>query len=335
MSDAMKQHTYIRLAITGRAEDVPRLIMAYGRVRDANHPGAGEWALAIDPHQGTAFVCHIKPNGDVAHVWSGGGSGHKTDAPRKPTREMAVRAAIHVLKTTERTASRTAGPSVVRGQWSGKLKICGETGEPHVELERAITSYGKLTVISGHAPGWRWTFHRAGKWFTSEGAVQGAELEHDLVSAMQQGTAGALGLIREACGRRDTTRRDAVDKEYAAKHPRKPVKEPRDPTARVKERKPKKPKGKGKKEWTAAEREAFKAKMAAARAAAAKKKNGGAAKPKKNGGKKKKAAAAPAAPPAPRKHKHKKKGNGGSTAAKEAQLGRIMGEALQQAMSAS
>ncbi|MCB9700184.1 MAG: hypothetical protein H6738_25570, partial [Alphaproteobacteria bacterium] len=60
------------------------------------------------------------------------------------------------------------------------------------------------------ADGWHWRFEREAKWFT-EDAVDAGGPYASLVQAIDAGVAGGLGLVRQACGVRDTTRKTATE----------------------------------------------------------------------------------------------------------------------------
>ena len=227
----------INLRIYGRGEDVPRLLIGAGRIPN-DHPAAGVWVFVLDPARHETVVVHEKPGrGDgrtfVSHVKG------DSDTPHVPTHKRDEAEAIKLLKRMQSEA-RKEGPVVTRGAWSARVHFCDRTGKPTLELERRITSYGTLRIRSVD-DSWTWSFKREGRWFTKQNEIAATRRAPRLVDAMRTGHGAALGLVNEACGVRDTTRRAAVDKDYAAKHPlRKPAEPKRSPTARLEQKAAKK-----------------------------------------------------------------------------------------------
>ena len=208
-----------RLSFVGPIEDQPRVIRAYGRAC------AGEFALVMRPGE-TRCVLVLVTKKDGAFVWrSSGGS----DAPQRPDTPITEADAVTLIKV-EQQAVPKAGPTTLRGRWTGTLAC--DDGQPRVELQRKLATYGTLTVASDPATGWSWSFTRAEKWFGDAGVSSGEGLQ-TLSAAIEAGVLGAMSLVREACSFRDTHRRAAHDADYAAKRPIKAPKPMRDPTERL------------------------------------------------------------------------------------------------------
>jgi hypothetical protein len=216
-----------RLDIVGAIEDQPRLIRAYGRAHGA------EVALVMRAREGRALLVHVTRDG--ASIWSSTDA-KAGDAPRMPA--SATRAAEAVaLVTAEQKGVPAAGPTTLRGQWSGYLHCDGE--HPSVELTRRLAAYGQLTIVSDAREGrWRWTFTRTDKWFSKRGDLRSEETLPTLSQAIEAGVLGAMRLVREACSFRDTRRRAAHDVTYAERHPIKAPKPRKDPTEKLGQAKP-------------------------------------------------------------------------------------------------
>jgi hypothetical protein len=206
-----------RLNILGADEDVPRLLLAYGR------GCGGEVAFVMRPRDNTALLVH-QVKKEPAKVW-------RTDlglAPsRAPELDADPAAAVTELKKLKAGAP-PAGPATLKGKWAGTL-FCDD-GTPRMVLERKVAAYGTLKLAS--KPDGRWTamFDRAGKWFSQ--AKQESVERSGLAEAIQAGMGLVIGLVSEACSFRDTRRRNTVDADYAAQHPYTPPREPRDVTDR-------------------------------------------------------------------------------------------------------
>ena len=166
------------------------------------------------------------PDDQFAHLRGAGVGG---DAPLRPEAPIDPADAVKLVKVEQKAVPK-AGPTTLRGRWTGTLSCDG--GKPVVELRRKLATYGTLTVTSHLDAGWAWSFERSEKWFSDEGATTG-EGYPTLSAAIEAGVLGAMALVREACSFRDTRRRAAHDPAYAAKHPIKPPKPMRDPTERL------------------------------------------------------------------------------------------------------
>jgi hypothetical protein len=206
-----------RLQVLGADEDVPRMLLAYGR------GCGGEVAFVMRPRDGVAFHVHQVAK-EPARVW-------RSDAGlapfRAPDTEQAPGDALAELKRVK-AAAPPAGPATLRGKWSGVL-VCDD-GTPSMTLERKVASYGTLRLASKPDGTWTATFDRAAKWFTT--ARQESAERASLAEAIQAGMGLVLGLVGEACSFRDTRRRNTVDAAYAAERPYTPPVAPRDPTER-------------------------------------------------------------------------------------------------------
>lgn len=261
-----------RLDITGKLEDRPRLLRAYGKI-----PG-GEVALVLRPTAYGGVLVHVTKDG--ATQWSAGAENIPADWPR-------VRVAVERGETTVLDgplAGRALNaPVLARGSGSVALGPDGQVEDidgdaprvpadvidartavaavkhaqkdvpkpgastlrgqwsgtltwdhgPYVELRRKLATYGTLVVNSG-ADGWRWRFEREERWFTSAGHEADGPFA-TLVQAIDAGMLGALGLVQPACGVRDTRRRSAYDATWAKKHPLPEPKSSTDPTERLRD----------------------------------------------------------------------------------------------------
>jgi hypothetical protein len=216
-----------RLSFVNAAEDVPRLVRAYGRACQ------GEFALVLRPPDQSGLLALVTKEG--ATFWRPSTSGG-TDAPDTPSRPIEAKDAVRLIKA-EQQAVRKPGPITLKGQWSGYLHCDG--GAPRVELVRKLAAYGVLT-ISSSPEGWSWSVARTEKWFSKPGADTGSALT--LLKAIEGGLARAMGLLGEACSVRDSHRRAALDTSFAADHPIKPAHEGKDPTERLRPKEPRKTK---------------------------------------------------------------------------------------------
>ncbi|MES2638091.1 MAG: hypothetical protein V4850_01355 [Myxococcota bacterium] len=206
-----------RLTIVGADEDVPRLLLTYGR------GCGGEVAFAMRPRDNVALHVHQVKKAP-AKVW-------RTDlglAPsHAPELDLPPADAVAEIKRVK-VGLPPAGPATLRGKWSGFL-FCDD-GTPSVRLERKVAAYGTLKLASKADGRWTATFDRAGKWFTA--AKQESAERTSLAEAIQAGMGLVIGLVSEACSFRDTRRRNTVDADYAAQHPYTPPKDAKDPTDR-------------------------------------------------------------------------------------------------------
>ncbi len=219
MADSAKPKRF-RLSLVNAAEDVPRMVRAYGRAC------MGEFALVLRPReQRGVLVLMTKKEG--ARAWQAGDA----DAPGVPTATLTPEAAVKLLKDEQKGLPK-AGPITLRGQWSGWL-YCDE-GAPRVELTRKLAAYGVLTISSVAGQGWAWKVARTEKWFSKPGADEGNA--PTLLAAVEAGLRRAMGLLGEACSLRDSSRRAAYDSGFAAEHPIRPAREGKDPTEKIKAR---------------------------------------------------------------------------------------------------
>jgi len=212
-----------RLSFVGAGETLPRLVTAYGRACE------GEFALVMRPTEQNALLVLItkKQRGETqkAFLWGA----NKSDWPRKPTNEVLPDEAIQAIKDMKSKPPKT-GEITLKGQWTGTL-VC-DGGTPVVTLRRKIASYGWLTITST-PKGWVPAFERLQKWF-SEPETDTAAAKATLSAAITTGAQLAMGLVCGACSTKDTTRRQALDTEYAAKRPIRVPKDGRDRTERLK-----------------------------------------------------------------------------------------------------
>jgi hypothetical protein len=213
-----------RLSFVNAAEDVPRLIRAYGKACQ------GEFALVLRPPDQRGLLVLVRKEG--AAYWRTHDS--TADAPQVPEMGVSAKDAVRLIQV-EQKAVRVPGPITLRGTWSGWLHC--DAGTPRVELERKLAMYGVLRVVSGPA-GWTWTVERTEKWFSKPGSDTGVAAS--LLKAIEGGLARAMGLLGEACSVRDTRRRAALDTSFATEHPIVPAREGKDPTERLKPREPRK-----------------------------------------------------------------------------------------------
>ncbi len=220
-----------RLHIEGADEDVPRLLLVYGK------GCGGEVAFVLRPRDGEGLLVH-QMKGQPAQVWvsnlaqlpegvrpSNAGK-LQTDGPQKPAWAVGSKEAVALVKRLKANAPK-AGPATLRGTWKGTLS-CVDL-RPVVHLERKVASYGVLHIDSDSSGRWTALFERAEKWFST--AKQERTPPYDsLGEAIQRGMVQMTGLVSEACSFRDTRRRNAVDPSYAEAHPYKPPAERKDPT---------------------------------------------------------------------------------------------------------
>ncbi|MDP2314860.1 MAG: hypothetical protein Q8P41_18305 [Pseudomonadota bacterium] len=208
-----------RLNIVGAEEDVPRVLLAYGR------GCGGEVAFVMRPRDNTALLVHqIKKQ--PAKVW-------RTDLGLAPSHAPELDAAPADAVTEIRRMKGSpppAGPATLKGKWAGTL-YCDD-GTPRMVLERRVASYGVLKLSSKPDGRWTATFERMGKWFSQ--AKQQSVERSGLSEAITAGMGIVVGLVSEACSFRDTHRRNTVDADFAAQHPPRPAPEVRDPTERYK-----------------------------------------------------------------------------------------------------
>jgi hypothetical protein len=207
------------LQIMGADEDVPRLLLAYGRAC------GGEMAFVMRPREDSAVLVH-QITKQPARIWRG----EEGMAPAQaPEQEIEPSAAVTEVKRMK-ASPPAAGPATLRGTWKGIL-YCTD-GRPSMVLARKVASYGTLRLASGLDGRWTATFERAPRWFSK--AAQESVQRDGLADAIQAGMGLVVGLVSEACSFRDTRRRNAVDAEYAAVHPYRPPREAKDPTERYK-----------------------------------------------------------------------------------------------------
>ena len=213
-----------RLSFVNAAEDVPRLVRAYGKACQ------GEFALVLRPPDQRGLLVLVRKEG--AAYWRTHDS--TADAPQVPEMGVSAKDAVRLIQV-EQKAVRVPGPITLRGTWSGWLHC--DAGTPRVELERKLAMYGVLRIVSGPS-GWTWTVERTEKWFSKPGSDTGVAAS--LLKAIEGGLARAMGLLGEACSVRDTRRRAALDTSFATEHPIVPAREGKDPTERLKPREPRK-----------------------------------------------------------------------------------------------
>jgi hypothetical protein len=177
-----------RLSFVNAAEDVPRLVRAYGKACQ------GEFALVLRPPDQRGLLVLVRKEG--AAYWRTHDS--TADAPQVPEMGVSAKDAVRLIQV-EQKAVRVPGPITLRGTWSGWLHC--DAGTPRVELERKLAQYGVLRIVSG-ASGWTWTVERTEKWFSKPGSDTGVAAS--LLKAIEGGLARAMGLLGEACSVRDT-----------------------------------------------------------------------------------------------------------------------------------
>jgi len=267
-----QRHKRFRLSIVGADEDMPRLVRAYGRACQ------GEFGLVLrPPEQRGVLVLVTKKTGSF--TWESEPD-DKDDSPQKPAIEATAASAVALVKDAQKSPPKV-GPVTLRGRWTGYL-YC-EGGQPRVELKRRLATYGTLWVFSNGTDGWAWTFERDSKWFGGSGETYGKGLP-TVLDALHIAVLGAMTLVKDACSFRDTHRRAAHDDDYATKHPIKKREPKRNPTERLKEPAPKKPrtrKAKPRPEQPAATTKSAKAATTGRRTAAAKPASTTAAPPKR------------------------------------------------------
>lgn len=229
----MAERDRFRLNIVGADEDVPRLLLVYGK------GCGGEVAFVFRPREGEGVLVHQK-KGVPALVWvrnldqlpegvrpSVAGK-LESDGPRAPAWSVGASEAVSLIKRLKANPPKT-GPATLRGTWKGELR-CAEM-QPFVHLERKVAAYGTLHVDSDANGRWTARFERSEKWFST--AKQDRTPPYDsLGEAIQRGMVQMTGLVSEACSFRDTRRRNTVDPTYAEQHPYRAPREGKDPTER-------------------------------------------------------------------------------------------------------
>lgn len=223
----MSEIVRLKLAFTNAAEDVPRLITAYGKGY------GGELALVLRPTEGRGLL-----------AWASRGKGkgwraQSSDTVQIPSDEEPLQGLLDELKMLQQNLG-AAGPMTLRGQWAGVLAL-GES--PILEMVRSISAYARVRIQSAEQ-GWRWQVERLQRWFGEPTANQGQAVL--LTEAITSAMASAMGIVGEACSVRDTRRRSAYDAQWAVEHPNRPAKEPATQPAakfnpKVKAEKPPKP----------------------------------------------------------------------------------------------
>jgi len=197
------------------------------RIESGRHAGSvvtPSPELPTSAYHGEIVEVVLSEDGQLAEVRPGVG-----DTLQKPDTPISAADAVKLIKV-EQKALPKAGPTTLRGRWTGVLQC--DDGAPRMELKRKLSTYGTLWVRSDPGVGWSWSFERTEKWFAEPG-----EQSHGgyatLSEAIEGGVLGAMSLVREACSFRDTRRRAAHDAVYATKHPIKPPKPMQDPTERL------------------------------------------------------------------------------------------------------
>ncbi|MCB9686024.1 MAG: hypothetical protein H6738_24500 [Alphaproteobacteria bacterium] len=219
----------------GQHERVKATVLRDGptrlRIESGRHAGAvvtPEPEIPTSAHHGEVVEVVLSADGQVAELRPGAG-----DCLQRPDTPISAADAVKLVKVEQKAVPK-AGPTTLRGRWSGTLTC--DAGQPRLELKRKLATYGTLWVRSDPATGWSWTFDRSEEWFTGEEESSNTGYA-TLAEAIQGGVLGAMSLVREACSFRDTRRRAAHDPTYAEKHPIKPPKPMADPTARLGTRK--------------------------------------------------------------------------------------------------
>ena len=208
-----------RFNIVGADEDVPRVLLAYGR------GCGGEVAFVMRLRDNTALLVH-QVKRQPAKVWRTDLGLAPSHAPELDADPNAAVAELRKLKS----GPPPAGPATLKGKWAGLL-FCTD-GTPSIVLERRVASYGTLKLTSKADGRWLATFERAEKWFSK--AKQESIERSGLADAITAGMGLVVGLVSEACSFRDTHRRNTVDPAFAAQYPPRPLPERRDPTERYK-----------------------------------------------------------------------------------------------------
>lgn len=220
-----------RLNIAGADEDVPRLLLVYGK------GCGGEVAFVLRPRDGEGVLVH-QVKGQPAQVWvsnlaqlpegirpSNAGK-LSADGPQKPAWAVGSNEAVSLIKRLKANPPK-AGPATLRGTWKGELR-CNDL-RPTVHLQRKVAAYGTLHVESDSSGRWTALFERGEKWFSTAKQERTPPFD-SLGEAIQRGMVQMTGLVSEACSFRDTRRRNAVDPSYAEAHPYRPPREVKDPT---------------------------------------------------------------------------------------------------------
>jgi hypothetical protein len=224
-------HVRARAQVSRRG-DQPRLVVAEG-------PYAGTAFLSYDPVpssllEGSTTLVEFSPNDQFAHLVAQVAG----DSPLLPFAPISGKEAVALVKQSQKEVPE-AGPTTLRGRWSGHL-YCDDA-KPVLRISRKLAAYGTLEIASHLGDGWSWAFHRDGKWFASEGTERGEGYAF-LEEAIEAGILGAMKLVREACSFRDTRRRAAIDTTYGQQHPIQTPRLPANPVDKLKEPAPPKEK---------------------------------------------------------------------------------------------
>ena len=206
-----------RLTITNAAEDMPRMLSAYGRFN------GGECALVLRPIDGKAALVHIEKTG--ATHWSVDGQSCG-DAPMVPSVACTEAEAVAIINSIKKDLPKSA-PITLRGQWRGFIHV-GHAEGPQVQLIRKIATYGQLEIVSMGKAGWTWRLTRTERWFSRPGVETGETIH--LAKAIEAGLAASIGVLGQACSFKDSHRRSAFDAGHAEKYPVKPARQAQDKT---------------------------------------------------------------------------------------------------------
>lgn len=201
----------VKLTFLGATENVPR------EIRGAGKACGGDFAIILTPLRGQGRVLHTVKKTTHAGVWTAGPA--SSDHPVRPS-VLVDAAAARAWYAAGRDAS-PAGAATLKGSWTGTVVCTDDAAAPHFRFERKI---GYVTVViesvSVRAGEWAWIVHaeRKKQWFGVDSVsakVQRRTLREAMITAADLSADSA----REVCGAGATTRRSAVDTDYAAKHP--------------------------------------------------------------------------------------------------------------------
>ncbi len=218
----------IALRITDPENDVPSKIVARGRACD------GEVNLVLEPLTSTMLVAHLprqKGKGAPSPLVATSSEG---DAPREPKLAMTRPEAVRAIKEASKRKMTGEAPASLRGRWVGTLYCTGEL-EVVVVLRRKIATYATITITSNPASSsWSAVIARTETFF-APAAIEEVVGAPTLQICIAQAVSQLGGVIGPACTVKDTHRRSELDPAYAAKHPMKRSKAPKDPTVGLKE----------------------------------------------------------------------------------------------------
>lgn len=213
------------IVIDNPAEDIPRCFAAVGKAC------GGTFTLVMRPADDAHVL--ILTKGKDTRIWTSEAAGFPR-VPQMP-RVLTTAGEAHAIARGLAKVSKDLGPVTFRGVWRGTIE-CSEDGGPQIRLTRRVSSYVTVYVYNRKTK-WAWDVKREGQWF--KGSAESTGEQPRLGEAILAALRASVSAASEACGVRDTTRRAALDQEYAKQKPVKVPKTKADPTAKLKVKEPK------------------------------------------------------------------------------------------------